>query len=127
MNTRECRLARAPAKSAALCRKATRVRGSASRGFKRERVMKSTKVTRVPLTEAKDNLSKYVKLAARQDVVITKHGRPAAVLIGFETEEDYDEYRLETDPRFLARIEQARRELREGRGVRSEDVDWGKL
>ena len=87
--------------------------------------MKSKKATmRVPLTEAKDDLSKYVKLAAKQEVLITKHGRPAAVLIGFETEEDYDEYRLETDPRFLARIEQARRELREGRGVKSEDIDW---
>jgi prevent-host-death family protein len=89
--------------------------------------MKSKKAVRVPLTEAKDELSKYVKLAAKHEILITKHGRPAAVLIGFETEEDYDEYRLETDPRFLARIEQSRRELREGRGVRSEDVDWDDL
>lgn len=89
--------------------------------------MRAKKTMRVPLTEAKDELSKYVKLSAKQEVLITKHGRPAAVLIGFETEEDYDEYRLETDPRFLARIEQARREIREGRGVKSEDIDWNNL
>jgi hypothetical protein len=35
--------------------------------------------------------------------------------------DDFDA-RLESDPRFLARIEQARRELREGREVRLEDV-----
>jgi hypothetical protein len=33
------------------------------------------------------------------------------------------EYRLENDPRFLRRVEQARDSLRAGRGVRLEDVD----
>ena len=40
-----------------------------------------------------------------------------------ESEEDRFEYRLENDPRFLRRIEQARRSLREGRGVQLEDVE----
>jgi hypothetical protein len=33
------------------------------------------------------------------------------------------EYRLENDPRFLRRIEQARDSLRAGRGLRLEDVE----
>jgi hypothetical protein len=45
------------------------------------------------------------------------------VLIGFESEEGWFEYRLENDPRFLRRIEQARESLRAGRGVRLEDVE----
>jgi hypothetical protein len=45
------------------------------------------------------------------------------VLIGFESEDDWFEYRLENDPRFLHRIEQARDNLRAGRGVRLEDVE----
>jgi hypothetical protein len=49
--------------------------------------------------------------------------RPAGVLIGFESEEDWFEYRLEHDPRFLRRIEQARNSLRAGRGTRIEDVE----
>lgn len=49
--------------------------------------------------------------------------RPAGMLIGFESEEDWLEYRLETDPRFVERIARARAELREGRGVRLEDAD----
>jgi hypothetical protein len=32
-------------------------------------------------------------------------------------------HRLESDPRFLARIERARQSLRAGRGVRLEDVE----
>jgi len=51
------------------------------------------------------------------------HGKPAGVLIGFESEEDWFDYRLEHDPRFLRRIEQARNSLRAGRGVRLEDVE----
>ena len=40
-----------------------------------------------------------------------------------ESEEDRFEYRLENDPRFLRRIEQARDSLRAGRGVRLEDLE----
>ena len=37
--------------------------------------------------------------------------------------ETKDEYRLENDPRFLRRIEQARESLRAGLGVRLEDIE----
>jgi hypothetical protein len=45
------------------------------------------------------------------------------LLIGFESEEDWFECRLEHDPRFLRRIEQARNGLRAGRGIRLEAVE----
>jgi hypothetical protein len=45
------------------------------------------------------------------------------VLIGFSSEEDWFEYRLENDPRFLRRIERARDGLRAGRGTRLEDIE----
>jgi prevent-host-death family protein len=76
----------------------------------------------VALSEVKDDLSKYLRLAEKEAVVITRHGRPAGVLIGFESEDDWFDYRLENDPRFLRRIEQARASLRAGRGVRLEDL-----
>jgi len=77
----------------------------------------------VPLSEVKDDLSRFLREAERQEIVITRHGKPAGVLIGFESEDDWFEYRLETDPRFLRRIESARASLRAGRGTRLEDVD----
>ena len=43
--------------------------------------------------------------------------------MGFASEDDWLDYQLENDPRFLNRIEQARDSLREGRGVRNEDVE----
>ncbi len=86
------------------------------------RPVRKSRLKEVPLSEVKDDLSKYLRQAELQPVVITRHGRPAGVLIGFESEEDWFDYRLQNDPRFLARIEAARGSLRAGRGVLLEDV-----
>jgi prevent-host-death family protein len=87
------------------------------------RTVQKSRVKEVPLSEIKDDLSRYLREAERQEIVITRHGKPAGVLIGFESEEDWFDYRLEHDARFLRRIEQARNSLRAGRGVRLEDVE----
>jgi prevent-host-death family protein len=87
------------------------------------RTVRKSGVKEVPLSEVKDDLSRYLREAETQEIVITRHGRPAGILIGFESEEDWFEYRLENDPRFLRRIEQARDSLQAGRGVRLEDVE----
>ncbi len=77
----------------------------------------------VPLSEVKDDLSRYLRDAETEEVVITRHGKPAGLLIGFVSEEDGFDYRLEYDPRFLRRIEMARESLRRGDGVRIEALD----
>jgi prevent-host-death family protein len=71
----------------------------------------------VALAEVKDHLSEYLNDAAKTEIVITRHGKPAGVLIGFATEDDWFDYRLENDPRFLQRIARARASLRAGKGV----------
>ena len=83
---------------------------------------KARRVRAVALAEVKDDLSKYLRLAANEEIVITRHGRPAGVLIGFDSEEAWFEYRLEHHPEFLRRIAESRMALREGRGVRLEDL-----
>ena len=87
------------------------------------RTVRKSGVKEVPLSEIKDDLSRYLREAETQEIVITRHGRPADVLIGFESEDDWFEYRLEHDPRFLRRIEQARSSLSAGLGVRLEDIE----
>ena len=77
----------------------------------------------VPLSEVKDDFSRLLRDAEKEDIVITRHGKPAGVLIGFASEDEWFDYRLENDPRFLRRIEEARQSLRSGRGVRLEDAD----
>lgn len=76
----------------------------------------------MPLAEVKDDLSRYLRVAAEEEILITRHGRPAGVLIGFETEDDWLEYRLENHPEFLARVAAARAALRAGKGVRLEEL-----
>jgi prevent-host-death family protein len=72
---------------------------------------------RIPLSEVKDDLSRYLREAEKEEVVITRHGKPAGILIGFGSEDDWFDYRLEHDPRFLKRVETARRSLRAGKGI----------
>ncbi len=77
---------------------------------------------KVSLAEAKDRLSQYLDRAAKEEVIITRHGKPAGVLIGFKSEDDWFACRLENDPRFLAGIESARRSLRAGKGTLLEEL-----
>jgi prevent-host-death family protein len=76
----------------------------------------------IALSEIKDQLSKYLRVAEKEEVVIMRHGKPAGVLVGFKTEDDWFDYRLENDPRFLERIASARQSLRSGKGTRIEDL-----
>jgi prevent-host-death family protein len=78
---------------------------------------------KVALNKVKDALSKYLRAAEREEIIITRHGRPAGVLIGFESEDDWFEYRLENHPEFLERVAEAREAFHRGRGTRLEDVD----
>ena len=79
----------------------------------------------VALSQVKDDLSKYLRLAESEDVVITRHGRPAGVLIGFRSEDDWFEFRLMSDPRFVKRIQKARASLKAGKGRKLEEVRKG--
>ncbi len=78
---------------------------------------------RIALSKVKDDLSRVLRMAEKEEILITRHGRPAGVIVGFESEEDWFDYRLENDPRFLARIEAARQSLARGHGTRLEDVE----
>jgi prevent-host-death family protein len=71
----------------------------------------------------KDDFSRYLRMAAKEEVVITRHGRPAGVLIGFESEDDWFEYRLEKDPSILAQVAEARAALRRGEGIPFEEIE----
>jgi prevent-host-death family protein len=86
--------------------------------------LRKSRMKEVSLSEAKNDLSHLLHEAEKQDIVITRHGKPAGVLIGFKSEDDWFDYRLENDPRFLRRIEAARKSARAGKVTRLEDLDW---
>jgi antitoxin (DNA-binding transcriptional repressor) of toxin-antitoxin stability system len=77
----------------------------------------------VPFTDIQVGLSQYLQLAEKESLVITHHGKHVGILIGFQSEDDWLDYQLENDPRFLQRIQSARQNLQSGRGVRLEDIE----
>ena len=86
--------------------------------------VRKSRVKEVRLSEVKDDLSRYLREAESREILITRHGKPAGVLIGFASEDDWLDYRVENDPRFLKRVAAARESLRRGKGVPLEDVDF---
>lgn len=84
--------------------------------------IRRTRVKKVPLSEMKDDLSRFLREAEKGEIVITRHGKPAGVLIGFKSDDEWFEYLLENDSRFLGRIEKARTSIRAGRGVKLDEV-----
>src|SRR3989441_9832922 len=102
-----------PSRSSRSSRKPQRRTGSSTTG---------RRVRQVALAEVKDDLSRFLRLAESEEIVITRHGKPAGVLIGFESEGDWGGYRLQHHPEFLRRVAAAREALRSGRGVRLEDL-----
>ena len=76
----------------------------------------------VALADVKDQFSKYLDEASHEQIVITRHGKPAGVLIGFETEDDWFEFKLMNNPIFLQRIERARASIRAGHGISWDEI-----
>lgn len=76
----------------------------------------------VALSEIKDDLSKYLRQAEKEEIVITRHGKPAGLLVGFASDEEWFDYKLEHDPRFLQRIARTRASLKAGKGTKLEDL-----
>ena len=86
------------------------------------RESRKVSMKQVALAVAKDDLSRYLREAENGEILITRHGKPAGILIGFASEDDWFDYRLENDPRLAKRIESARASLRAGKGIKLEDL-----
>jgi len=74
------------------------------------------------MSEAKNDICRIIREAEKESVVITRHGKPAAVVIGFRDEDDWFDYRIEHDEEFRDKIAQAREDIRQGRYVKLQDV-----
>ena len=71
----------------------------------------------LPLTEAKTKFNQLVDRVATTDeaILITRRGRPAAILIGAAAYEAWEETRaIQADPQLIAEIRRGLRQLRKG-------------
>jgi prevent-host-death family protein len=62
----------------------------------------------IPLAEARDSLSSYVEEAQNQAVLITRHGRPAVVMVGVDGE-DLEDLLTRSDKAFWEMIRERRK------------------
>lgn len=74
------------------------------------------------MSEAKNDICSIIREAEKEEVLITRHGKPAAVVIGFHDEDDWFDYKIEHDERFLRKIAKAREEIRRGAYVTLDEL-----
>lgn len=74
------------------------------------------------MSEAKNDICSIIREAEEEEVLITRHGKPAAVVIGFHNEDDWFDYKMEHDEKFLNRIAKAREEIRQARFVKLDEL-----
>ena len=73
-----------------------------------------------PLAEVKDRLSAYIDAARETAIVVTRNGRPVALLTPILEDDDLDSLLLAHDRKFVRLLEQARERVRAGRYLTSE-------
>jgi|SRR5579884_1425290 len=71
----------------------------------------------VSVADAKAHLSAYLKAAEQTPVIITRNGKPAAVLVPAGNEEDLERLVMAYSPKLQAILEAARQRFRAGEGI----------
>jgi prevent-host-death family protein len=74
------------------------------------------------LADVKSGFSAYVKESASGPVVVTRNGRPVAVLVAVRDEDELERLLLAHSPRLRAVLEAGRREIRAGNGIPHEKL-----
>jgi prevent-host-death family protein len=74
-----------------------------------------------PVAEVKARLSSYLEMCADGPIIVTKNGRPAAVLVAVPDEEELERLVLAHTPRFMAMLDSAKRRIKKGKGIKHDD------
>jgi prevent-host-death family protein len=78
-------------------------------------------MTRVELNEATGSLSEYTRRARKGPVVVTRQGKPVALLRSL-TADEWENFVVSSDARFTAMIERSRVRQKPGTGIPLADV-----
>ncbi len=77
------------------------------------------------IAEIKSQLSAFLKASEAGPVVVTRNGRPVAVIVGVQDEEEIERLLMAYSPRLQAILEASRKQIREGHTL-SHDEFWAK-
>jgi prevent-host-death family protein len=79
-----------------------------------------------PLADVKDRLSAYIAAARECAIVVTRNGKPVALLTSIRDDDDLDSLLLVHDRHFMSLLERARERVRAGRYLTNEQF-WREL
>jgi prevent-host-death family protein len=79
-----------------------------------------------PIAEIKAHLSAYLKESEKGPVIVTKNGKPVAVLLGVTDEEEIERFVLAYSPKFQAVLARGRQQIQETGGIAHEDF-WQEM
>ncbi len=69
------------------------------------------------LADVKTHFSSYVKASEQGPVVVTRNGKPVAVLLAVTDEDDLERLMLAHSPRLRAILDAAQKRIQAGRGI----------
>jgi prevent-host-death family protein len=78
------------------------------------------------VAEIKANLSAYVRASAESPVIVTRNGKPVAVLISPSDEDELDRLVLGYSKKFRSILQNSKRQIEEGRGI-PHDQFWSEI
>jgi len=78
------------------------------------------------VADVKARLSAYLQACEEGPVIITRNGKPAAVLLAVQDEDELERLVLAYSPKFHAILEAARRQIQETGGVRHDEF-WQEI
>ena len=78
------------------------------------------------VADVKSKFSGFLKASEQGPVVVTKNGRPVAMLLSITDEDEIERMALAYSPKFQGIIQLAEKQIREGKGMKHEDF-WREL
>ncbi len=74
-----------------------------------------------PVADVKSRFSAYLKASEEGPVIVTRNGKPVAVLISMEDEDELERVILAYSPKFQSILQKAKKEIRESGGIAHKD------
>ena len=74
-----------------------------------------------PVADVKAHFSAYLRESETGPIVVTRSGRPVAVLLSIEDEDELERLILAYSAQFRKILDVARQEIREGKGIPHEE------
>ena len=74
------------------------------------------------VAEVKAKFSGYLKMSERGPVVVTKNGKPVAVILSVSDEDEIERLALAYSPKFQGILEVAEQQIRDGKGIKHKDL-----